>query len=176
MEKQCLLQVKIWMIRYTFDILERLEKQQKKIGIKVEKAEEEGGIENKIMAQLDSMGELIKKLQEIHTILKDFLQKVKINKWRWHSQIGTGDAASTGIVTGYAWGIKGMAAGFAGQHMDMIGIPEFEITPVFQGKGFASKCEVTASFRIYRAVTMGAALFRFMRKQKPSVTEKVAQT
>ncbi len=29
MEKQCLLQVKIWMIRYTFDVLERMEKQKK---------------------------------------------------------------------------------------------------------------------------------------------------
>lgn len=37
MEKQCLLQVKIWMIRYTFDVLERIEKQQKKTGQKIEK-------------------------------------------------------------------------------------------------------------------------------------------
>lgn len=34
MEKQCLFQVKIWMIRYTFDVLERIEKQQKKTGQK----------------------------------------------------------------------------------------------------------------------------------------------
>ena len=38
MEKQCLFQVKIWMIRYTFDVLERIEKQQKKTGQKVEKS------------------------------------------------------------------------------------------------------------------------------------------
>ncbi len=106
MEKKCLLQVKIWMIRYTFDVLERIEKQQKKTGQKIEKAEEDGGLDNKIMAQLDSIGELIKKLQEVHTIVKDFLKRVKINGWKWHTQIGAGDAASTGIVTGYAWGQK----------------------------------------------------------------------
>ncbi len=61
MEKQCLLQVKIWMIRYTFDVLERIEKQQKKTGQKIEKAEEDGGLDNKIMAQLDSMGGTDKK-------------------------------------------------------------------------------------------------------------------
>ncbi|WP_410984147.1 DUF2953 domain-containing protein [Bacillus cereus] len=175
MEKQCLFQVKIWMIRYTFDILERIEKQQKKIGQKIEKAEEDGGIENKIMAQLDSIGELIKKLQEIHTIIKDFLKKVKINRWKWHSQIGTGDAASTGIVTGYAWGTKGMVAGVLGQYTHVIDIPEFEITPVFQGKGFASKGELTASFRIYRATVAGVKILWFMRKQRSSAVEKSAQ-
>ncbi len=30
MEKQCLFQVKIWKVKYTFDVLERIEKQQKK--------------------------------------------------------------------------------------------------------------------------------------------------
>ncbi|PFE03619.1 Yvgn And cofactor Nadph [Bacillus cereus] len=175
MEKQCLFQVKIWMIRYTFDVLERIEKQQKKTEQKIEKAEKDGGIENKIMAQLDSVGELIKKLQEIHTIIKGFLKKVKINKWRWHSQIGTGDAASTGIVTGYAWGIKGMTAGALGQYTHVIDVPEFEITPVFQGKGFASKGELTASFHIYRALVAGVKLLLFMRKQRSGITEKSVQ-
>ncbi|MBJ8028413.1 DUF2953 domain-containing protein [Bacillus cereus group sp. N21] len=175
-EKQCLFQVKIWMIRYTFDVLERMEKQQKKTEQKIEKAEKDGGMENKIMAQLDSIGELIKKLQEIHTILKGFLKKVKINSWKWHSQIGTGDAASTGIVTGYAWGTKGMAAGILGQYTHVIDIPDFEITPVFQGKGFASRCELTASFRIYRAAVAGVKLLYFMRKQRSGITEKSVQT
>ncbi|EMA6342645.1 DUF2953 domain-containing protein [Bacillus cytotoxicus] len=174
-EKQCLFQVKIWKIKYTFDVLERMERQQKKTGQKIEKAEREGGIENKIMAQLDSIGELIKKLQEIHTIVKDFFKKVKINGWKWHSQIGAGDAASTGIVTGYAWGTKGMVAGVIGQYMHIVDIPDFEITPVFQGKGFASRCELTASFHMYRTVITGIKLLIFMRKQRSSVTEKSIQ-
>ncbi|AWC34178.1 DUF2953 domain-containing protein [Bacillus cytotoxicus] len=175
MEKQCLFQVKIWKVKYTFDVLERIEKQQKKTGQKIEKAEREGGIENKIMAQLDSIGELIKKLQQIHTIVKGFFKKVKINGWKWHSQIGAGDAASTGIVTGYAWGTKGMIAGVIGQYMHIVDIPDFEITPVFQGKGFASRCELTASFHMYRAVITGIKLLIFMRKQRSSVTEKSIQ-
>ncbi|MCT6914458.1 MAG: DUF2953 domain-containing protein [Bacillus wiedmannii] len=175
MEKQCLFQVKIWMIRYTFDVLERIEKQQKKTGQKIEKAEKDGGLDNKIMAQLDSMGELIKKLQEVHTIVKDFLKRVKINGWKWHTQIGAGDAASTGIVTGYAWGTKGMAAGVVGQYMHIVDVPEFEITPVFQGKGFASRCELTASFRIFRTIKTAMKLLIFMRQQKSGMTEKSVQ-
>ena len=83
-----------------------LRNSKRKQGKKIEKAEEDGGFDNKIMAQLDSIGELIKRLQEVHTIVKDFLKRVKINGWRWHTQIGAGDAASTGIVTGYAWVTK----------------------------------------------------------------------
>lgn len=176
MEKQCLLQVKIWRIRYTFDVLERIEKQKKKTGQKIEKAEEEGGIENKVMAQLDSIGEIVKKLQEIHSKIKKFLKRVKINKWRWYSQIGTGDAASTGIVTGFAWSTKGMVVGIVGEYMHIIDIPVLEITPVFQGKGFASKCELTASFRIYRSIIAALMLLIFMRKQRSIGTEKPVQT
>ncbi|MGS2750491.1 DUF2953 domain-containing protein [Bacillus zanthoxyli] len=166
MEKQCLLQVKIWNIKYTFDVLERIEKTEKKTEQKSEKAEVEGGIENKVMAQLDSIGEIVKKLQEIHSVLKKNLKKVKINQWRWHSQIGTGDAASTGIVTGFAWSTKGMVVGVVGEYTHIIDIPELEITPVFQGKGFASRCELTASFHIYRSIITAIMLLVFMRKQR----------
>ncbi|PFY15221.1 Yvgn And cofactor Nadph [Bacillus toyonensis] len=176
MEKQFLLQVKIWSIKYTFDVLERIEKTEKKVGQKIEKAEEEGGIENKVMAQLDSIGEIVKKLREIHTVLKKNLKKVKINQWRWHSQIGTGDAASTGIVTGFAWSTKGMIVGVLGEYMHIIGIPELEITPVFQGKGFASRCELTASFRIYRSMVAAIMLLMFMRKQRSVGKGKSVQT
>ncbi|KAA6470374.1 DUF2953 domain-containing protein [Bacillus cereus] len=166
MEKQCLLQVKIWNITYTFDVLERIEKTEKKTKQKSEKAEAEGGIENKVMAQLDSIGEIAKKLQEIHSVLKKNLKKVKINQWRWHSQIGTGDAASTGIVTGFAWSTKGMIVGVVGEYMHIIDIPELEITPVFQAKGFASRCELTASFHMYRSIITAIMLLVFMRKQR----------
>ncbi|WP_046944935.1 DUF2953 domain-containing protein [Bacillus cereus] len=164
-EKQCLLQLKIWRIKYTFDILKRTKKLQQNIGQKIEKAEEEGGIENKILAQLDSIGELITKMREVHTMSKDFLKKVEINQWRWHSQIGTGDAASTGIVTGFAWSTKGMVVGVIEQYMHIIDIPELEITPVFQGKGFASRCELTASFHIYWIVRTALILLIFRKKQ-----------
>lgn len=149
---------------------------KKKTGQKIEKAEEEGGIENKVMAQLDSIGEIVKKLQEIHSVIKKNLKKVKINQWRWHSQIGTGDAASTGIVTGFAWSTKGMVVGVVGEYMHIIDIPELEITPVFQGKGFASRCELTASFHIYRSIIAVFMLLMFMKKQRSVSTEKSVQT
>ncbi|TKI81751.1 DUF2953 domain-containing protein [Bacillus mycoides] len=175
-EKQCSLQVKIWKFKYTFDVLERIEKQQKKTGQKIEKAEEEGGIENKVMAQIDSIGEIVKKLQEIHSVLKKNLKKVKINQWRRHSQIGTGDAASTGIITGFAWSIKGLVVGAAGDYMHIIDIPGLEITPEFQGKGFASRCELTASFHIYRSIITVFMLLIFMKKQQSVSAEKFVQT
>ena len=48
-------------------------------------------------------------------------------------------------------GTKGMVL-VVGQYMHIVDVPEFEITPVFQGKGFASRCELTASFRIFRTI------------------------
>lgn len=163
------------MIHYTLDVLEQMEKRSQKTGQKIEKAEKEGGMDEKFVAQLDSFEEIIKKLQDIHTMGKDFLKKVKINQFRWHSQIGTGDAASAGIVTGYAWSAKGIIIGLISQYTDIIQAPKLEITPVFQGKTVASKCEFTASFRIFRAVKTAVRLFAFMRQQRSSATEKTVQ-
>ncbi len=98
-------------------MLERVEKQQKKTGQKIEKAEEEGGIENKVIAQIDSIGEIIKSCKRFILYLKN-LKKVKINQWRWHLQIGTGNATSTGMVTGFAWSIKGMVVGVVREYME----------------------------------------------------------
>ena len=72
-------------------------------------------------------------------------------------------------------GTKGMAAGVVGQYMHIVDVPEFEITPVFQGKGFASRCELTASFRIFRAIKTGVKLLEFMRRQRSGMTEKSVQ-
>ncbi|MGG0237038.1 DUF2953 domain-containing protein [Bacillus rhizoplanae] len=174
-EKQCLFQVKIWMIHYTFDVLERIEKQQKKTDQKIEKAGEEGGTEDKFVAMLDSIAEVIKRMQEIHTMMKGFLQKVKIKNWRWRSQVGTGDAASTGVITGYVWSVKGMIVGVAGNYMEIIDAPQLEVTPIFQGKTVASHCELTASFRIYRAVKAVVRIFVFLKQQGVIATDNAMQ-
>ncbi len=72
-------------------------------------------------------------------------------------------------------GQKGMAAGVVGQYMHIVDVPEFEITPVFQGKGFASRCELTASFRIFRTIKTAVKLLVFMRRQRSGTTEKSVQ-
>ncbi|MGQ0453920.1 DUF2953 domain-containing protein, partial [Bacillus sp. SS-TM] len=43
------------------------------------------------------------------------------------------------------------------------------------GKGFASRCELTASFRIFRAIKTGVKLLVFMRRQRSGMTEKSVQ-
>ena len=80
---------------------------------------------------------------------------MKINGWKWHTQIGAGDATSTGIVTGYAWGQKVWSLELS-DNICILSTYQFEITPVFQGKGFASRCELTASFRIFRAIKLAS--------------------
>ncbi|AAY60541.1 hypothetical protein BF28_5873 (plasmid) [Bacillus cereus E33L] len=62
------------------------------------------------------------------------MKRVKINRWRWYSQIGTGNAASTGIVTEFARSTKGMVVGGDREYMHIIDIPVLEFTPVFKEK------------------------------------------
>lgn len=69
-----------------------------------------------------------------------------------------------------------MVVGVVGEYMHIIDILELEIAPVFQGKGFASRFELTASFRIYRSIISALKLLIFMRKQRSVGTKKSVQT
>ena len=79
---------------------------------------------------------------------------MKINGWKWHTQIGAGDAASTGIVTGYAWGQKVWLLELSDNICILSTYQNLKL-PQFSRKGFASRCELTASFRIFRAIKTG---------------------
>ncbi len=85
----------------------------------------------KLWRQLDSNCALIKKLQEVHTIVKDFSKRSE-NQWflEMAYTIGAGDAVVL-ECTGYAWGKKGMAAGVVGQLCNICRCTEFEIKLCF---------------------------------------------
>ena len=57
---------------------------------------------------------------------------MKINGWKWHTQI----EQAMQLVLELSLDMHGdkRYVGVVGQYMHIVDIPEFEITPVFQGK------------------------------------------
>ena len=47
----------------------------------------------------------------LHVIVRKFFKKVSVKRFEWHSMIGVGDAAHTGMATGALWAIKGSIVG-----------------------------------------------------------------
>ncbi|WP_028400795.1 DUF2953 domain-containing protein [Ectobacillus panaciterrae] len=168
-EQRVFVQVRIWFIHYTFNVLEMLEKKKQKKETKKEPVPDENEEEKQtrfFSEWLEKLPELIKSMGDIHTISKDFLRKVKVKKFLWRSHLGTGDAASTGILAGYVWSVKGMVTGLISHYMKLVKTPELDVVPVFQGKITTTELECMISFRVGQALLAGLKLFRYIRKHR----------
>jgi sporulation protein YtfJ len=71
---------------------------------------------------------------------------VTCTRWRTDLEIGTGEAASTGVAAGAAWAVLGMAAGAASRLLKMDTRPRGGVRPDFQAPRFSLVWE--ADFRV----------------------------
>ncbi|MCD9021253.1 DUF2953 domain-containing protein [Cohnella silvisoli] len=82
------------------------------------------------------------------------LKKVECTRWRLDFRVGTGDAASTAVVTGLLWAVSGCASGVAGQYITLKTSPQSEIAPNYSATEFTVVWE--ADFRIRLGTAMGS--------------------
>jgi len=162
-ERQVILHVRVWFISFTIDVLKLLQKRKEKQN-KEPKQEED--LEYSVSEWLERMSNLIKSVGDIHTILKGFLRKIKVKKFSWSSHIGTGDAAATGILAGQVWSVKGIATGLVSHYMRVVGQPQLEVHPVFQGTAAATRLECAVSFRSGPVIFTAVKLLRYIRKHR----------
>ncbi|MFP3124967.1 DUF2953 domain-containing protein [Ectobacillus funiculus] len=163
LERQVVLRVRVWFIPFTIDVLKLLQKRKEKQN-KEPKQEETS--EDSVSEWLERMPNLIKSAGDIHTILKGFLQKIKVKKFSWSSHIGTGDAAATGILAGQVWSVKGIAIGLISHYMRVVGQPQLEVHPVFQGTAAATRLECAVSFRSGPVIFTAIKLLRYIKKHR----------
>ncbi|PRX73828.1 Protein of unknown function (DUF2953) [Cohnella sp. SGD-V74] len=85
------------------------------------------------------------------------LKKVECTRWRLDFRVGTGDAASTAVLTGLLWAVSGCATGVADRLISLRASPHGEVTPNYSSPEFTVVWE--ADFRI-RLGTAVAAFFK----------------
>lgn len=160
------IQVRILFIRYTFDVLAFVEKQQKKDNKEPESVTKDEEPKEKHFSLIEKISQLIKSMTDIHTISKGFLRKVKVKQFLWRSHIGTGDAANTGIITGFVWQVKGLILGILSNYTNVIAFPKLEVIPVYDGIVTTSELECMVSFRIGQMLFFAFSLFRHIHKHR----------
>ncbi|QKI82015.1 DUF2953 domain-containing protein [Kroppenstedtia eburnea] len=96
-----------------------------------------------------------------------FMSRVVCERLEWETLIGTGDAASTGIVTGMIWGVKYTLIGFAGSHIRWEKAPRIEVQPLFNTERIETCLESIFRFRIGHAIlAVIRLLVRLLQNQK----------
>ncbi|SHF79282.1 Protein of unknown function [Ornithinibacillus halophilus] len=93
-------------------------------------------------------------------LFKEAMQQINIKKLDWKTAIGTGDASSTGIVTGSLWMVKGTIIGALHEITNLNKQPSIEMIPNFQQKLLQSKIDCIVSIRIGKAIYMFLKVMR----------------
>jgi hypothetical protein len=105
------------------------------------------------------------KAKRYKNVVKYLKRKVCIKSLKWHTVLGTGDAAVTGIAIGFLWNIKTIVATLLGIGFKLKELPDLGISPCFAEPAFTTNFDCILSIRIGHAIT-AAMLYLLTAKKK----------
>ncbi|MBS2771423.1 DUF2953 domain-containing protein [Anoxybacillus sp. PDR2] len=99
----------------------------------------------------------------LHVIIRKFMARVSVTKLEWSTNIGTGDAAQTGIAVGIGWTLKYGVVALVSKFMKLKTKPLLSITPSFQKAVSETKITCMIHFRIGYAMLAGIRILKYWR-------------
>ena len=171
------LKVSVWhgLLRYTFKVPVLKKKEGKgSVIVQTESGMQgnEKSIEIKRLTPADFMHvwseirALIEHIVGLHRIVRRFLATVHLKRLEWHSVVGAGQAAHTGMLVGGCWALKGSIIGLLSAYLRIDKRPDCLITPDFNQYRAATVFSCTLKFRLFRAIGTLLILSRHWKNQK----------
>ncbi|MDR4889242.1 DUF2953 domain-containing protein [Fredinandcohnia sp. QZ13] len=132
-----------------------------------EKKKKEKFSVHNLMDNLHDTKVILQRVTDLVPVFKHFLKKISVSRFEWHSHIGVGDAAHTGIITGLGWSIKGTIVGVMSHYLNLKTHPEYSITPSFQVAVSETRLRCMIHFRIGYAMVAGIKAIKRWRGGLP---------
>jgi hypothetical protein len=124
---------------------------------------------NKVKKRLKDLNEILKHVNDMFVIIKKLLQKMTIKQFEWHSLLGVGDAAFTGMATGALWTIKSSVISILSHFLKLKEMPVLSVTPQFQFAVIQTRLTCIIQFRIGYAILAGLKLIKFWKGGRPNL-------
>lgn len=116
-----------------------------------------------LMNSLQDTKEVLTHVVFLHRIVRKFLKTISIKEFSWHTMVGIGDAAYTGMLTGAIWALKGSFIGLISHYMKLKAAPTITITPQFQFAVSQTVISCIIQFRIGHAMVAGIKLIKYWK-------------
>ncbi|RFU66146.1 DUF2953 domain-containing protein [Peribacillus saganii] len=121
-----------------------------------------------------SMESMVNSLDEIDEfdfsnlfrIIGFFIAGVKVIKFKWHSQIGTGDPVQAAVLAGTLLSFKGILLGIISRFLQFVCVPSFSVTPEFNRLQLEFDFFCIAQIRIGHAIRAGIMLYKLRNSIK----------
>ncbi|MBO8170424.1 MAG: DUF2953 domain-containing protein [Bacillaceae bacterium] len=117
-----------------------------------------------INKNMKKIKQILKHTVHIHRILKLFFKKIKVDELKWHTSIGTGDAAETGLLSGIIWSVKGALVGVVSQYFSLRTVPRLHVSPSYQSPSLSVQFSCIVRFRVGHAMVAGIRIWINFRK------------
>lgn len=122
-----------------------------------------------LISKIKDAKETIKHVINMNVIVRKFLKKTSIKQFEWHSLIGVGDAAYTGMSTGALWTIKAGIVGILSHYIKLKELPNLSVTPHFQVAIIQTRITCIFQFRIGYAILAGLKIIKFWKGGRPKL-------
>lgn len=127
---------------------------------------------NEMLSNMEKYKEILRNVVQLHRIVRKFCKKTLVKQFEWYSQVGAGDAAHTGMVTGAIWAVKGSIIGIIGQYFRVLEMPKVMVVPDFNRAITQTKLICIFQFRIGNALLVGIKLLTFWKGKRPNLKSK----
>ncbi|SDM26842.1 DUF2953 domain-containing protein [Bacillus sp. OK048] len=129
-----------------------------------------------IITYLSNTKEILQHVINMNVILKKFMKRIIVKHFEWHSLVGVGDAAHTGVMTGAIWTIKGSIIGILSHFLKLKEMPTMSVTPHFQLAIIQTRLTCIFQFRIGYAILAGLKLIKFWKGGRPNFKKNTANS
>lgn len=129
---------------------------------------------NKVKNRVKDFKEILDHVSHTYVIVRKLLQKMTIKQFEWHSLLGVGDAAITGVATGVLWTLKGSIVGMLSHFLQLKKMPVLSVTPHFQFAVIQTRLTCIIQFRIGYAILAGLKLIKFWKGGRPNLEMSTA--
>ncbi|GMK37913.1 hypothetical protein PCCS19_09670 [Paenibacillus sp. CCS19] len=120
----------------------------------------------RVLSMTNRLKMIVAQVEGAASLITKVLQKVKVEEWRWITEVGTGDAMWTAMCTGMLWSVKTTAIGVASQLVQLVASPVIDVQPAYNRTCLVSEWKLAARMRLGQAGIAGIRLISGMRKLK----------
>lgn len=137
------------------------------------KQEDKNYSAEEMLDNMKRIKEFVRKVINLRQVIQSYLAKVRIHKFYWHTELGTGDAGTTGMLCGGVWSVKGGVLGLLASHTKLLMKPVIVVNPLFSHKFAYTQLECIFSVRLGQTIY---AFIQLARHFKGDFSEWASET
>lgn len=110
------------------------------------------------------MDSFVTKIKSMHQALQTVLRRTRLHEFTWSTQFGTGEASSTGTLSGVLWSGKGFLTGYLKEKVILNCEPVISVDPKYQEETLETNLDCTVSIRLGQIIRALMKVRRIIKK------------